>query len=230
VRPHPLGKLGASLHFPQECKTPESSAEFTGADGYVTLVVVGTSPTTAESIVAAAKRAIAGRGPGRLTLSAVAAEAGVSRPTLYRWFPTKGILLAAIAAYEVEQFDSGLRSVIDAHRAPGRRLDAAIRYVVTYLDDATAADPIGADPAFALQSLADSLPPHVESLARLLGDALDRVPAVRAGDLTREQAAEMFLRVAYSHYLVPHRDPEELLGILRRFAGLARASKGAPAR
>ena len=194
------------------------------------MVIVGTSPTTAEVILAAARRAIASRGPGKLTLSAVAAEAGVSRPTLYRWFPTKAILLAAITAYEVEHFDAGLQSVIDAHRAPGSRLDAALRYIVTYLDDATAADPIGADPAFALQSLADTLVPHIESLARLLGDALDSVPVVRAGVLTRDEAAEMFLRIAYSHYLVPHRDPEEMLGMLRRFAGLGRTRKRTPAR
>ncbi len=193
------------------------------------MVIVGTSPTTAELILAGARRAIASRGPGKLTLSAVAVEAGVSRPTLYRWFPTKGILLAAITAYEVEHFDAGLRSVIDAHRAPRSRLDAALRYIVMYLDDATAADPIGADPAFALQSLADALVPHIQSLARLLGDALDFVPVVRAGVLTRDEAAEMFLRIAYSHYLVPHRDSEEMLGMLRRFAGLGRTGKRTPA-
>ena len=187
-------------------------------------MVVGTAVSTAEMILAAAKRAIEAKGAGRLTMSAVAAEAGVSRPTLYHWFPTKGILLAAMTAYEVEQFDLGLRSVVDGQRAPGRRLDAALRYLVTYLDDAMGSDPIGAEPGFALQSLADSLGPHVASLVRLLGGALDLLPAVGAGTLTREQAAEMFLRVAYSHYLVPHRDPEALLVILRGFAGLPRTT------
>jgi AcrR family transcriptional regulator len=182
---------------------------------------VSTSPTTAELILAAANRAIAERGPGKLTLSAVAAAAGVSRPTIYRWFPTKAILLAAITAYEVEQFDEGLRAVVDAHRAPERRLDAALRYLVTYLDPRRS-NPIGADPAFALQSLGDSLAPHVTSFARLLGDALDEVPAVRNGALTREQAAEVFLRLAYSHYLVPSDDPVGLLATVRGFAGLRR--------
>ena len=80
------------------------------------------------------------------------------------------------------------------------------------------------------RSLADALVPHIESLARLLGDALDFVPVVRAGVLARDEAAEMFLRIAYSHYLVPHRDPEEMLGMLRRFAGLGRTGKRTPAR
>ena len=45
----------------------------------------------------------------------------------------------------------------------------------------------------------------------MLGDALDEIPTVRSGALTREQGAEMLLRVAYSHYLVPSPDTEQLL-------------------
>lgn len=175
-------------------------------------------------ILAAARRTIAERGTGKLTLSAVAAAAGVSRPTLYRWFPTKDDLLAAISGYEEEQFDLGLQHVIATRRSPARKLDAALRYLVTYLDGLMGPDPIGADPHFALGSLARSLPMQVESLVRLLDDALQQVPAVRNGELSRAQVAELFLRVAYSHYLVPHPEPEVLLASLRSFAGLARRS------
>jgi len=155
-------------------------------------------------------------------MSAVATAAGVSRPTLYRWFPTKDDLLAAISVYEEEQFDLGVRALVVAHRSPARRLDAFLVFAVNYLDGLIGPDPIGADPRFALQSLARSLPAQVETLARLLGDALRQVPAVRSGALTSEQAAEMFLRVAISHYLVPHPDPDLLLANLRSFAGLPR--------
>jgi AcrR family transcriptional regulator len=182
--------------------------------------------TTSDTILAAAQRAIRRRGPQKLSLSAVAEEAGVSRPTVYRWFPTKALLLAAITAYEVEQFDAGLQALAEEHRDPTERFDAGLRYVVTYLDETMGADAISADPAFALQSLADSLGPHIESVASVLGDALDQIPAVRAGSLTREQGAEMLLRVAYSHYLVPNPDPERLLSTMRRFAGVeARARR-----
>ena len=180
---------------------------------------------TAQLILEAARRAIATRGPIKLTLSVVAEEAGVSRPTLYRWYPTKTILLAALAAYEVELFDKGLKEAIEPQRTGERRLDAALRYLIRYLDDSLGTSAIGADADFALQSLADSLEPHVLSLAALLGDSLECVPAVSSGAISRGQAAEMFLRVAYSHYLVPHRNPEELLNILRGFAGLSRVLK-----
>ncbi|MBL7488096.1 TetR/AcrR family transcriptional regulator [Frankia sp. AgW1.1] len=182
---------------------------------------MATGSTSREAILAASRRVVLRGGPGRLTLSAVAAAAGVSRPTLYRWFPTKDDLLAAISTYEREQFDLGLRAVVRAQRGPGPRLDAALRYLVTYLDGVLDADPIGADPRFALQSLNEHLPEQTQSLVRLLGNAVYQVPAVRRGELSSEQAAEMFVRVAYSHYLVPHPEPEVLLANLRAFAGLA---------
>jgi hypothetical protein len=59
---------------------------------------------------------------------------------------------------------------------------------------------------------------------QLLGDDFTRVPAVRAGGLSREQAAEVFIRLAYSHYLVPHPEPELLIAAMRSFAGLTRRS------
>ena len=192
--------------------------------GAVMLRGMGQRSTTAESILEAARTAIAQRGPGKLTLSAVANAAGISRPTLYRWFPTKEDLLAAITAYEEERFDVGLQLVIDAHRSPKRRLEAALRYLVNYLDESLMPDPIGVDPEYALKSIAVSSGPHIEILAGLLGDALLEVPAVRAGALTPAQASEMFLRMAYSHYFVPHTDSEVLLAMMCDFAGISRRS------
>ena len=181
---------------------------------------MATRSPSADLILAAARRAIIAKGPGKLTLSAVAAAAGVSRPTLYRWFPTKADLLAALTESERGQFDRGLRAELDAHRSPSRKLDAALRFLVTYLDGSLGPDPIGVDPAFALRSLGDAIPVQVEAFAELLGTSLDQVPTVGAGILTRAQAAEVFLRVAYSHYLVPHPRPEELLATMRTMAGL----------
>ena len=175
---------------------------------------------TVETILAATRQVIAERGPEKLRMSAIATAAGVSRPTLYRWFPSKELLLAALTDYEEQVFDARLREAIDAQRSPARKLDAALRLLVTYLDGLMGPDPIGADPGFALRSLGRSLGSQKASFVRLLGDAFDAVPAVRERRLGREHAAELFLRLAYSHYLVPHPQPEVLLADLRAFAGL----------
>ena len=87
----------------------------------------------------------------KLTLSAVASAAGVSRPTLYRWFATKADLLEAITIYEQQQFDAGLAAVIEVQRSPRRRLEAALRYLVTYLDTGTGPNSISADPRLRAQ-------------------------------------------------------------------------------
>ncbi len=157
-------------------------------------------------------------------MSAVAAAAGISRPTLYRWFPTKTDLFTAIGGYEEEQFHLGLRAVLDAYRSPARRIDAALVYLVTYLEGLMGPDPIGIDPEFVLRGFALSLPAQRATLAELLGDAFQQIPAVRSGELSSENAAELFLRFAYSHYLIPHPAPDVLLASLRSFAGLPRRS------
>jgi AcrR family transcriptional regulator len=184
--------------------------------------------TSAEAILEATRRVIAERGSRKLTLSAIAATAGLSRPTLYRWFPTKEVLLEALTSYEEERFDLRLQAVIEKQPTPARRLDAALQFLVTYLEGLMGPDPIGADPGFALQSLASSLAPQTASFVRLVGDGFDAVPAVRLGHVSREQAAELFLRLAYSHYLVPHPKPELLLASMRSLAGLSRQTQLRP--
>lgn len=178
--------------------------------------------TTARSILEAARRVVEASGSRGFTLTAVAAEAGVSRPTLYRWFPSKPILLAALAADAVDRFDRGLHDVLAGSAAPRERLHAALRYIVRYLDDTAAGSrAIQTETSFAVQSLADTITSHVQLLVDLLGDALDCIPAVADGHVSPHEATEILLRVAYSHYLVPHPDPDELLRALCGIAGIA---------
>jgi AcrR family transcriptional regulator len=177
--------------------------------------------STSERILEGARRCVRRGGPEHVTISAVAQEAGVSRPTLYRWFPTRELLLGAIAGYEIERFDRGLQQLADKYSASAARFDAALRYIVTYLDERGGMETVlASDTGFALQSMADSHPSHVASIARTLGDALEEIPAVGTGALTREQGAEMMLRIAYSQYVVPSGRSEDLIATFRSLMGL----------
>ena len=177
--------------------------------------------TSADAIVAAACGLVAKLGSHeRLTLSAGAEAAGVSRPTLYRWFATREDLLEAMSLRQEERFYEGLAAALEVRQLPAERLDAALGYLVGYLDETFGAGSLLREPGFVLRSLAASLEKQRATWVRLLGDALARVPAVRAKELSVEQAAELFLRLAYSHYLIPSPQPGVLLHCMRSMAGL----------
>jgi len=67
----------------------------------LTVEVPGAERTpTRERILAVTLEVLGRAGPRRLSLSDVAVAAGVSPPTLYRWFASKEALLGAFGAYE----------------------------------------------------------------------------------------------------------------------------------
>ena len=182
---------------------------------------MGDRSSSAEAIVDAACRLLAELGSSeRLTLSAVATAAGVSRPTLYRWFATRDDLLEAMALRQESRFYDGLAEALGTERTPAGRLDAALRYLVTYLDETFGSGSMLLEPGFTIRSLAASLAKQRATWVRLVGDALARLPAVRTGELSVDQAAELFLRLAYSHYLIPSPEPETLLQCMRSLTGL----------
>lgn len=185
-----------------------------------------TTRSSRELILAAARRVNLERGPGRATFAAIAAEAGVSRVTLYKWFPTKEDLAEAVEAHETELFIAGLAEQVAAHRTRRARFDAALRYLVTYIDEEPAwSKAVAADPAFPLESLRRSLLPYSALVADVLGDALRAVPAVRKGVVTNHEATEAILRLAYSHYLMPHDAVDELLSTIRGLLGVPAAGR-----
>src|SRR6266542_1761229 len=66
------------------------------------------SPEVTTNVVEGALRAIARFGLTKLTVDDVAREAGISRATLYRYFPGRGAVLAAVVASETESLQGGL--------------------------------------------------------------------------------------------------------------------------
>src|SRR3954465_8414026 len=72
----------------------------------------GTPEVTAK-VVDGALRAIARYGLTKLTVDDVAREAGISRAPLYRYFPGRGAVLAAVVAAETESLQRGLDEALD---------------------------------------------------------------------------------------------------------------------
>jgi AcrR family transcriptional regulator len=160
-----------------------------------------------ERILHATAEVLGRSGQAKLSLSEVAIEAGVSRPTLYRWFASKDELLAAFAAFERESFDAGISRVTAGLRG-SERLDAALRFIVDYQSSYSGVRVVDIEPEVAITALSRVIPLMRSRLAKLLPGPHGAVKAATA------------VRVAVSHYLVRSDDTEQFLAELRHAVGL----------
>ena len=162
--------------------------------------------STRTRILAAAVEVMSRSGP-KLSLSDVAAQAGVSRPTLYRWFPTKEELLLAVGAYEERKFNDGIRAAT-AGLHGAEKLDAALKFIVQFQHSHSLGRMIEVEPAHVIAQMGQVLPIMREQLQRLLPCDDGEVKAATA------------IRVAASHYIVRSDDDDQLLAQLRHAVGI----------
>ncbi|MEV6316965.1 TetR family transcriptional regulator [Streptomyces sp. NPDC051776] len=82
-----------------------------------------------KELLEAADRVVLRDGPGA-SMNAIAAEAGITKPILYRHFGDKGGLYRALAVRHTDALLAGLRAALDA---PSDRRDRVERTLDTYL-------------------------------------------------------------------------------------------------
>lgn len=149
----------------------------------------------------------------KLNLSEVATQANVSRPTLYRWFASKGELLTAFGVYERQMFDTGISRATAGLRGPDK-LDAALRFIVEYQQSYSGVRIVDVEPEVTIAQLAEVIPAMRARLQRLLPGPNGAVKAATA------------IRVAVSHYVVRSDDAEQFLAQLRHAVGLRGSGNG----
>jgi len=168
--------------------------------------------STRDRILAATLVVLGVSGPHKLSLSDVAQTAGVSRPTLYRWFPSKQALLDAFADDEQARFDAGLAEAI-AGLEGAERLDAVLRFVVEFQQ------------SYSLRRMVDVEPDHVlEQIRRALPTVRRRLRPHFTGP-DADVVTSIVTRIVLSHALVPDDDPEQFLTELRTAAGVPEAAR-----
>jgi AcrR family transcriptional regulator len=151
-------------------------------------VIVDQAADTRERLLEAARQTLARFGVRRLSLSDVADVAGVSRQTLYRYFPSKQVLLAELTAQDKRHFDEGLRAAVWSVPRKDRR-DAALTFIVDFQGQYAPRSLIDLEPAFVLEQLTAALVSQRSSFARHLD--------------TSEQTADLVVRTALSYFLMP---------------------------
>ena len=159
------------------------------------------SPTEVR-ILTAALALIGRRGVRRLAMQEISEAAGVSRATLYRYFPSKEDVLAAAAD-------------------PQERIAAFMSYSFSFIRSHSARSLFESEPGYVLGYLLDHLPSLREELLVRLGDDLGAVPAVAAGDLDREQLADLIVRLFAASWIVPESDDASLVKSVNRILHIA---------
>jgi AcrR family transcriptional regulator len=171
---------------------------------------------TEERILTAGLALIGRRGVRRLGMREIAETAGVSRGTLYRYFPSKEHVLAAAAAYDAQRFSDGIDEVLSVARSPEERITSFMAYAFDFIRSHPCRPLFETESGFVMSYLLDHLPSlHGELVARL-GDALDTVPAVAAGTLGKEQLADVIVRLFASSWIIPETDDASLVQAVSR--------------
>lgn len=167
--------------------------------------------STRHRILAATAEVLARSGQSKLSLSEVALQAGVSRPTLYRWFADKQQLLNAFSQFEREMFDTGISSATAGLRGT-EKLDAALRFIVSYQQSYSGVRLIDIEPEVVISQLGRVIPMMRIRLEKLLPGPSGAVKAATA------------VRVAISHYIVRSDDADQFLAQLRHAVGIKHTS------
>ena len=163
--------------------------------------------STRRRILAATAEVLSRNGQTKLSLSEVALQAAVSRPTLYRWFASKEELLEAFGLYERQMFDTGISQATAGLRGTDR-LDAALRFIVEYQQSYSGVRIVDVEPEVAIDHLSRVIPLMRARLQRLLPGPNGAVKAATA------------IRVAVSHYIVRSDDADQFLPQLRHAVGI----------
>jgi AcrR family transcriptional regulator len=163
--------------------------------------------STSERILAATAEVLSRNGMTKLSLSEVAQQAGVSRPTLYRWFASKEELLDAFGSWERQAFDDGISTATAGLRG-NEKLDAALRFIVQYQQSYSGVRMIDIEPGHVIGQMSNVIPIMRERLERLLPGARGPVGAATA------------IRVAVSHYIVRSDNEAQFLDQLRHAVGI----------
>jgi AcrR family transcriptional regulator len=158
--------------------------------------------STRRTLLAAARQGLARFGSRKLSMTDVAELAGVSRQTLYRYFPSMDDLLAAVAENELRTFDAGIAAAVRDH-PPGARLEAALHFMAVSLADDHLQQLVLTEPAFVLAQFVSILPALRKSLASLIEHERAEAPSSTS---SADDLADALIRLAMSHFLLAEGD------------------------
>ncbi len=171
----------------------------------------------ADRILDATRRLLVTAGARKLSMSDVATLAGVSRPTIYRYFASKEDLIDALGRQERRRFDAAMEQATSGV-AGVARWEAAIDVVVSFVEDQPPGRQLDLDPGFALEQMAQALPMITKQLTAVVQECA-REGGIDAA-VSAHGLAGAIARIALSHYMFPDTDSTAVRRQIRAAAGL----------
>jgi AcrR family transcriptional regulator len=172
----------------------------------------------ADRILDAAERLVFRTGARKLPLSDVASLAGVSRPTIYRYFASKEDLIDAMGKRERRRFNTAMDEAMSGVVGVAR-LEAAVDVVASFVEAQPPGRLLDLEPSFAHDQMAAALPMLAEGLVAVL-QRCAREGALAAAVDPRDLAGAI-ARTALSHYIFPDSDRAAARREIRAAAGLS---------
>ncbi len=181
------------------------------------------SDSTRLRILEGALHTLGRHGTVRLRMNAVSTYAGVARGTLYRYFPTKTDLFAALVDYERRRFAQAMQRAVEEE--PDRpRIDVLLDFIVEYLSQHPALERLLQDePEFVLLYLRNHFAFLHHAAAQVIGPAIPKGTRLAGGG---GDVAEVILRVLIANFLVPPNDPPAVNRTLKTLLGALATSGG----
>lgn len=159
--------------------------------------------STPDRILDAAAALFVDRGVGRVGMGEVAAAAGCSRATLYRWFATREELHLAFVHREARRVGATVAAEVGDNVDPAERLTAAVVAAVRLVRETPT--------LHAWFAAADA------ATTAALAQSSEVVEALGAGVVADPDAARWLVRVVLSLLLVPGRDDADEAALVARF-------------
>ncbi len=164
------------------------------------------SGSTRTRLLEATRVVLAQFGPRKLSLTDIAALAGVSRPTLYRHFGSRQELLVALADYEKDRFQAEMATALDGLTG-SRRLDRAMCFIADFQRDYSMQGLVAVEPAFMLEQLEQAVGSMTPPLVSLFHEL---PPGTANESMEPEDLADLVIRIALSHFLIKGSDAQLL--------------------
>jgi AcrR family transcriptional regulator len=185
---------------------------------------------TATRILDAAFDRVMDIGLARTTVEDVARAAGLSRQTIYRYFPSKEHLITALVLREEERFLDGIREAFAEDPGLEAALSDGILFCLRFARQHPLLDRLlETDPETLLPYLTTRGAPVIRRARQVLKELLVKKAWVR-GDLL-DAAVDAAVRTVVSYALTPpDRRPEEVAHDLARILTLALTRKEASPR